>query len=47
MSKLFRNPPAGRLTLPRLPDLAQRLLELERRVEVLERLAGEDAAKNL
>jgi len=36
MTKVFEAPPVGRLTLPRLPDLIQRLNDLERRISELE-----------
>jgi hypothetical protein len=43
MTRLFESPPAGRLILPRLPDLDRRLTTLERRVARLEGLVEDDS----
>jgi hypothetical protein len=36
LASVFRAPPTGRLTLPRLPDVVLRLSKLEKRVSELE-----------
>ena len=36
MRKLFNGPPTGRLVLPDLPEIAQRVAQLERRIAGLE-----------
>lgn len=41
MTKLFDAPPAGRLVLPRLSDVIERLAAVEARLETLEKRLGD------